>query len=187
MERIGFIREKREIKFLILYVMEFLSAPIDEASLLDICLIDDGFGYMEFSEAFNELIDSSHVVCEPGVSPKKYIITDKGKDVASLFEQQLPLSIREKAKLAAMNSLLYSNLAEGVKVSVIQKQSGRYSIHLSLGKEADPILALTLTTINKAQCDLIESNFRKNPEVVYNLILKMLMDSSFMENYKSQS
>ena len=60
----GYIREKNDIKFLILYAMSYLTLPVSESALLDICLIDEAFGYLEFSEAFHELTQSAHVMEE---------------------------------------------------------------------------------------------------------------------------
>ncbi len=61
MPRFGFIREKREIKFLVLYAMTYLPFPVSEEALLDICLCDDAFGYLEFKEALTEMVETGHI------------------------------------------------------------------------------------------------------------------------------
>lgn len=178
MNRIGFIREKSEIKFLILYVMQALPSPIDEVGLVDCCLVDDAFGYMEFSEAFHELIESKHVSVLEDSSPKLFYITTKGRETEQLFERQIPLSVREKAKKAAMNFLLRETLNEGVHININQKKNGRFAVDLSLGNEDNPILTIGVTTLNHGQAETIESNFRKRPEVIYNAVLKLLMNDN---------
>ena len=57
----GYLREKDDIKYFILFAMSQLPFPVGEPDLLDICLIDDAFGYFEFSEAFAELQNTGHV------------------------------------------------------------------------------------------------------------------------------
>ena len=55
MKRIGLIREKKEIEYLILYVMSFLKETIRYEDLADMAICDGGFGYFEFSDAMAEL------------------------------------------------------------------------------------------------------------------------------------
>ena len=40
----GYLREKDDIKYFILFAMSQLPFPVGEPDLLDICLIDDAFG-----------------------------------------------------------------------------------------------------------------------------------------------
>ena len=51
MARYGFIHDKLDIKFLILYFMARVAAPIDFPTLTELTVCDDGIGYFEFAEA----------------------------------------------------------------------------------------------------------------------------------------
>ena len=76
MVRYGFIRTKDEIKFLILTGMSYLPFPVSYDAIVDICTwCDDGFGYFELSEAFSELLDSSHIDRIAGDSEELFSIT----------------------------------------------------------------------------------------------------------------
>ena len=48
----GFIREEKDVMYLILYALRFFPFAISEGDLMDVVLIDDGFGYFEFRSAF---------------------------------------------------------------------------------------------------------------------------------------
>jgi len=50
MARYGFIHDKLDIKFLILYFMARVAAPIDFPTLTELTVCDDGIGYFEFAE-----------------------------------------------------------------------------------------------------------------------------------------
>ena len=50
-ERLGFLRTDVDISYFITYVMTLLPGPITYEALLDICLIDEAFGYFEFHSA----------------------------------------------------------------------------------------------------------------------------------------
>ena len=51
----GFIREEKDVMYLILYALRFFPFAISEGDLMDVVLIDDGFGYFEFRSAFLRL------------------------------------------------------------------------------------------------------------------------------------
>ena len=98
----GYLREKDDIKYFILFAMSQLPFPVGEPDLLDICLIDDAFGYFEFSEAFAELQSTGHVRrLEDEEGKAVYTITPLGREAAQIFQEDLPISVRDKAQTAA--------------------------------------------------------------------------------------
>ena len=62
----GYVREPEDIKCLILYCLSLLPITVREEDLLEIVMIDDGFGYFEFAQYFRELIDA-RMISEIGV------------------------------------------------------------------------------------------------------------------------
>ena len=71
----GFIQNKLEIKFLILYITTRVIQPIPFDTVLDLTMCDDGIGYFDFSECLNDLVKTGHLtLSEDGL----YSITDKG-------------------------------------------------------------------------------------------------------------
>lgn len=51
----GFIRDKLEIKFLILYITARVIEPIPFDTVLDLTMCDDGIDYFDFSECLRHL------------------------------------------------------------------------------------------------------------------------------------
>ena len=87
MGRIGFIHDKLDIKFLILYIASRLIEPVGIDVLTDLALCDDGVDYFSFSECLNELVDSEHMKrTEDGL----YCATPRGirnSEVCDAFER----------------------------------------------------------------------------------------------------
>ena len=71
----GFIHDKLEIKFLILYLMSRVVEPVPFATVLDLAMCDDGVGYFEFTECLRDLVESEHLTLS---ADGLYEITDKG-------------------------------------------------------------------------------------------------------------
>ena len=55
MENRGFIQDKLEIKFLILYIADRLIEPVPYDVILDLAMCDSGVGYFDFSECLTDL------------------------------------------------------------------------------------------------------------------------------------
>ena len=93
MSRFGFIHDKIEIKFLVLYIMARVASPIDFPTLTELTMCDEGVDYFDFAEAVAELVDTGHLTLEEGV----YAITDKGRQNGEACESSLPYSVKLSA------------------------------------------------------------------------------------------
>mgnify|MGYP001092846507 CR=1 FL=1 len=91
MGRVGFIQDKLEIKFLILYVAARLIEPVPFEAMQELAMIDDGVDFFDFSECMNDLVTSGHLtLSEDGL----YAITEKGLRNGQICESSLPYSVR---------------------------------------------------------------------------------------------
>lgn len=53
---VGFIRDKLEIKFLILYIAARVSEPLPLEGMQELTMCDDGIDYFAFSECLADLV-----------------------------------------------------------------------------------------------------------------------------------
>ena len=93
----GFIHDKLEIKFLILYITARVIEPIPFEVVLDLTLCDDAIDYFDFSECLNDLVKTGHLtLSEDGL----YAITEKGLKNSQICESSLPYSapLRQKPR-----------------------------------------------------------------------------------------
>ena len=58
---VGFIRDKLEIKFLILYIAARVSEPLPLEGMQELTMCDDGIDYFDFSECLNDLVQTEHL------------------------------------------------------------------------------------------------------------------------------
>ena len=105
MKRIGLIRERKDIEYLILYVMTFLKGPLRYEDLADMAICDGGFGYLEFSDAFADLERLGHILVEETDGVKRYCLTERGREAAAAFDKQIPPTVRLEAGRSAARVL----------------------------------------------------------------------------------
>ena len=72
---VGFIRDKLEIKFLILYIAARVVEPLPLEGMQELTMCDDGIDYFEFTECLNDLVRTEHLRL---TEQQTYCITPKG-------------------------------------------------------------------------------------------------------------
>ena len=93
-EEYGFIREKLDIKLLILYILRRLSGGVDISTIFEICRVDGGVGYFDYSDCLSELTETGLIAYDEDNG--RYMITPKGADDIDQVGSSLPFSVRQK-------------------------------------------------------------------------------------------
>jgi hypothetical protein len=101
----GFIHDKLEIKFLILYIAARVIEPIPFETILDLTMCDDAIDYFDFSECLADLVRTEHLTLS---QEGQYAITEKGLRNSRICETSLPYSVRLRCdrNLSACNRKL---------------------------------------------------------------------------------
>lgn len=172
MIRYGFIRTKDEIKFLILTCMSDVPFPISYDAVVDICTwCDDGFGYFELSEAFSELQDSKHIEKSSDENGKDiFSITQKGLDTAQAFRNRLPYTVREAAEISALRVVRKIRRDSQVITHTEKHGDKDFVVELSM----QDIFSVRMNVVSAEQASLLEGNFRKHAEAMYQELLSVL-------------
>ena len=170
----GFIHDKLEIKFLILYITARVIEPIPFDTVLDLTMCDDGVDYFDFSECLNDLVKTEHLtLSEDGL----YAITDKGLRNSQICESSLPYSVRLRCdkNLEVWNRKLRRK--SQVKASWEPRPNGTYTVRLSLDDDAGNLMDLKLMAVREDMAKMLTERFRKTPERIYTELMNALLSS----------
>lgn len=172
MSRTGFIHDKLDIKFLVLYLMARVASPVDFPTLADLTFCDDGVEYFDFAESVAELVDTEHLTLEDG----KYSITDKGRRNGKICESSLAFSVRRKCdqNLARVNGVLRRDAQ--VRTELLPREDGGVTLRLILDDDKGNIMTLDMLTVSTDQADHLAEKFRAEPEKLYHGILQVLLE-----------
>lgn len=172
MSRMGFIHDKLDIKFLVLYLMARVASPVDFPTLADLTFCDEGVEYFDFAESVAELVDTEHLTLEDG----KYSITDKGRRNGKICESSLAFSVRRKCdqNLARVNGVLRRDAQ--VRTELLPREDGGVTLRLILDDDKGNIMTLDMLTVSTDQADHLAEKFRAEPEKLYHSILQVLLE-----------
>ena len=170
----GFIHDKLEIKFLILYIAARLIEPVPFDTMLDLTLCDDAIDYFDFSDCLADLVRTEHLtLSEDGL----YTITEKGLRNSRICESSLPYSVRLRCdkNLAACNRHLRRK--SQVKASTEKRPNGTYTVRLELSDDMGSVMDLRLAIPREDMAAMLTERFQKSPERLYGEIMRALMSS----------
>lgn len=175
MPRYGYIRDKLDIKVLVLYLTSRTAAPIDFSALTDLSLCDEGVDYFLFAQAVSELVESDHLLLEDG----RYSITEKGRKNGSVCEESLPPSVRQKCdrNLAVLNARLRQEAQIRTEIIPRAENSG-FTVRLILDDNDGNLMTTELYSPSEEQAGRMAQAFRACPERIYRAFVSALQDAS---------
>ena len=175
MPRYGYIREQKDIRYLILFCMSFLPFAISEADLLEVVFVDDGFGYFEFSEAFHALLEQGLIAEVDTGAEKQYILTGRAQKVLEVSQNELRQSVRDKAQAAAIRVVRKIERDATIKTGHTENEDGTFNVTLEITGSKGLVAGVNMMVFTPRQCTLLEENFRKNAEHIYQQMITLLL------------
>ncbi|MDD7672170.1 MAG: DUF4364 family protein [Clostridia bacterium] len=177
----GYIREEKDVMYLILYALHFFPVAITESDLMDVVLIDDAFGYFEFRSAFQRLLDSRHVAMVMDHGEPMYFLTPEGGKAIDALASNLPRSVRDKAEAAALQVIAKLRRDASIKATHRDNPDGTYTVQLRICDKTSDHIKVEVLAMTKRQCQLLEDNFRRNAEHIYHEMLLLLSGAGTVE------
>ena len=171
MGELGYIRDKLDVKYLILFVMSCLDIQVTFDDVAEMAMIDNAMTYFDVSDAFYEMVESGHVEADGNY----YRITERGRQVLTGYERRLPASVRRDAQKAVMKTV--ARLKRDAMISTSTKEVGpdNFVVTLKMSDGVGELISLDMMVVNKRLALLLEGNFKANAEVIYNEILNAVM------------
>ena len=173
MRRLGFIHDMLDVKVLILFVMGKVSYPVTMQEIYELCYQDDCLSYFDVCTAVPEMVKSGHL---KELENDTYGITEKGKADGSLTEDSIAFTVKQKAENAVDRFNRQIRRSSFVKTQIIPRDTGDFSVIMSLDDEMGNLMTLELVAPDQRQAVRLGKLFEKKAENVYNLTMLELLD-----------
>ena len=170
------VGSKRNVKIFVLYLMQNINYPLDYVTLNDIVMQNDYVMYLDFAETFHEMHDADLIEdCgKNDAGDSMYVVTDKGRIVATELHSEILTSLLDKSLECALRYLDFKKINIKISARVEKTDDGRYDV-ICIIKEKDNIImqnTVRVDTLNRAQ--RMEENFRDHPEKVYKGVMALM-------------
>ena len=166
----GFIRDKLDIKILLLYILEKLPGPVEAVLLSDLALFDGGFTWFDYTDCLAELVETGHVTEEDD----RYEITEKGRRNVAAVGTSIPYSVRAKADRLTAPVASRMRRERQIETASEPQPDGSSAVSLRLSDGVGEVVALRLHVPDGDTAAAVEARFRKNAEKIANRIIDLL-------------
>ena len=173
MRRLGFIHDMLDVKVLILFVMARVSYPVTMGEIYELCYQDDCLSYFDVCTAIPEMVKSGHLTED---EEQKYTITEKGKADGSLTEDSIAFTVKQRAENAVARYNRQIRRSSYVRTQVIPRDTGDFSVIMSLDDEVGNLMTLELAAPDQRQAVRLGKLFENKAEILYNLTMAELLD-----------
>lgn len=170
------VGSKRNVKIFVLYLMQNINYPLDYVTLNDIIMQNDYVMYLDFAESFHEMLDAQ-LICEECRNERDepmYIVTDKGRVVATELHSEILTSLLDKSLECALRYLDFKKRNIKISSKVEKRDDGRYDVICIIKENEVPIMQNTVVVDTLNRAERMENNFRDHPEVVYKGVMALL-------------
>ena len=173
MQRLGFIHDMLDVKVLVLFVAARSNYPMTTQEIYELCYQDECLSYFDVCTAVPEMVVSGHL---KEVEGERYEITDKGREAGALTEDSIAFTVKQRSENAVARFNRQIRRSSFVKTQVISRESGDYSVIMSLDDETSNLMTLELMAPDQRQAVRLSRLFEKKAESVYNLTMTALLD-----------
>ena len=172
MQRHGFIHDMMDVKVLILFVAARSSYPMTEQEIYELCYQDECLSYFDVCTAIPEMVASGHL---NRLEDGRYEITEKGKHDGAITEDSVAFTVRQRAENAVDRFNRQLRRSSYVKTQIIPRESGDFSVVMSLDDEMGNLMTLELVAPDQRQAVRLSRLFQLRAESVYNMTMEELL------------
>ena len=174
MEHLGFIQDMMDVKVLILFVAARLKGAATVQELYELAYQDERLSYFDVCTAVPEMVQSGHLQQLPGA---RYRITEKGRADGAVTEDSLAFPVKQRAQKAVVQFNREQKRSGFIQAEIVRRE-GDYVVKLGLNDEKGSLMRLELMAPDQPQAMRLSKSFRKNAELIYNLIMADLLDET---------
>ncbi len=172
MKRLGFIHDMMDVKVLILFVMARCNYPLTNQEVYELCYQDDCLSYFDVCQALPEMVASGHL---KQLDEERYEITDSGREDGKLTEDSIAFTVKQRAEDAVAKFNRQLRRSSYVKTQIIPRESGDFSVVMSLDDEMGNLMTLELVAPDQRQAVRLSRLFQLRAESVYNMTMEELL------------
>lgn len=169
---LGGVRSKTEVRILICYLLCAIKVPMSKEAVINALLEKGLTNYFEASSCFDDLIARGNIRPTENNS-KLFEPTENGRTVSEQLEDNLPLTVKERAYECALNLLEQEKNEKENKVS-IEKLPNGYNVTCSISGGDMDLMKISLYVADSDQAKTVKKNFYKNPQHFYKVMLAVM-------------
>lgn len=165
------------IQYIIIYVLASVDKPLSYDVLINIITEKADINYIEFQLALDNLECTDFVCVTDDDGRSVYSVTEKGKTASKLFENDIPVYIREPIRNSITPNIERDRKKRLVRTKIRSVDDSMHYADCSVYDDDDTLLMkLSVFSPTREEAVNIAKRFKENPDSVYAKIISALAD-----------
>ena len=155
------------VKLLMLYIIKRFRTPISREQLYTAMVNVDGTGFFEMSELMAQLEQEMYVIAVPSRDQQLLYITERGEELISEFEREIPKSQRDEMDGYAeehREDVIRSNC---VYCDALPRQDGSWLVKLALLERDGVLFEIDLRVPDAASANAAREKWLRETDAIY--------------------
>ena len=156
-----------DIKVFLLFLLDNIAHPIGHTTLMDIIMKNLDIMSFDYEECLRELVSSEHLYYDEIDGERYYMISDKGRFVASELYDNLDEDFRERSLRLAIKHISLTDSGASTQSFITEAEANRYRVTLVASDKYGEIMRNSIVVNSRAEAERIKQNFENKPDAVY--------------------
>ncbi len=165
---------KRDVKIFVLFLMENINYPLDYISINDIVMQTDYVMYLDFVEAFDEMLEGDLIEFFEFEGEKYYSVTSKGRMVARELNSDILSVLLDQSLEMAFRYLDFKKRGVEARCEYRQRHDGKFDFTCMLFEKREKIFETTIIVDTLNRVERMKKRYMERPEVVYRGMVALL-------------
>ncbi len=168
----GFIQDMLDVKVLVLFIMARVIYPVDLQKIYELSYQDDRLSYFDLAQAVPQMVETGHL---EEIEEGRFAITEKGREACAITEDSIAYPVMKRAQAAVDRFNRAVRRSSYVKTNIQQRESGDFSVLLTLNDEVSDLLRTELLAPTQKQAYRLANAFSEQAELIYRNIMDRLL------------
>ena len=160
-----------DLKVFLLFLLDNIRYPVDKTTVMSIIAENTDEISLDYEQCLLELVSSEHILYDEIEGERYYMISDKGRAVASQLYDNLDAGFRERSLRSVIKHISLSKSGASIKAYIETTESGRHRVTLEAYDSYGDLMKTSLTVNSLAEAEQIKRNFESKPDGVYRGVL----------------
>lgn len=160
-----------DMKVFLLFLLDNIGYPLEHKTLISIVQENTDEISLDYDECLRQLVVSEHLLYDEVGEERYYMISDKGRLVASELYDSLDKNFRERSLRIAIKHISLSKSGAGINAYITETESKRFKVTLEAFDKYGEIMSTSITVNSRNEAETIKRNYEAKPDGVYRGVL----------------
>lgn len=163
-------------KLLLLYIIKTSPKKFNKDELSEFLLNKGYINYFQFQQYLSELTQGDFIKVVSKDNLSIYKILEKGEKTLELFENKIPVKIKEDLLVEFKLQDLELKRETQIKADIFKKENNQYNVNLKLVENEAVLFSLYLEVPSEDQAEYICNLWKQNPNEIFQKIISIFID-----------